>query len=326
MAPAAPPALAPTKAKPAHWNIERAIRKNILALAPYRCARDDYDQGILLDANENALGHALPAQNGTAVDSPSLSLSLPLASSDPPSSLPLPPSLARTASFDDLDLHRYPSPTHYDLKQRLRELRGLPSEHNLFLGVGSDEVIDLLFRIACVPGKDRALVCPPTYGMYSVCAQVNDVDIVKVDLDVEGGAFRPKVDEVRPRLALSLSLPSSTDILYLAPQINRTLSAAAKSANPIKLIYLCSPGNPTGTLIPLDDVRAILANPDYEGLVVVDEAYIDFADKSKSAVELLVNEGWSNLVIMQTLSKGFGLAAIRSVPLSLFLLPSRTRN
>ncbi|GAA5924239.1 hypothetical protein JCM3775_005632 [Rhodotorula graminis] len=260
MPPAAPPPLAPTKPKPAHWNIYRAIRKNILALAPYRCARDDYDQGILLDANENALGHALPAQNGSAVDT----------------------------SFDHLDLHRYPSPTHYDLKQRLRELRGLPSEHNLFLGVGSDEVIDLLFRIACVPAKDRALVCPPTYGMYSVCAQVNDVDIVKVNLDVEGGAFRPKVDE-----------------------INRTLSAAAKSDNPIKLIYLCSPGNPTGTLIPLDDVRAILANPDYEGLVVVDEAYIDFADKSKSAVELLVNEGWSNLVIMQTLSKGFGLAAIR---------------
>ncbi|TNY19427.1 pyridoxal phosphate-dependent transferase [Rhodotorula diobovata] len=262
MPPAAPPPLAPTKPKPQHWDIQRAVRKNILALAPYRCARDDYDQGILLDANENALGHALPAANGD--------------------------SSVTDTSFDDLDLHRYPSPTHYDVKQRLCELRGVPSPHNFFLGVGSDEVIDLLFRIACVPGRDRALVCPPTYGMYSVCAQVNDVEIVKVDLDVEGGKFRPKVDE-----------------------INRTLSAAAKSDNPIKLIYLCSPGNPTGTLIPLDDVRAILANPDYEGLVVVDEAYIDFASRDKSAVELLVNEGWSNLVIMQTLSKGFGLAAIR---------------
>jgi histidinol-phosphate aminotransferase len=74
---------------------------------------------------------------------------------------------------------------------------------------------------------------------------------------------------------------------------------------------LCSPGNPTGTLIPLADVRAVLSNPDYKGLVVVDEAYIDFGTDASSAVRLLVDEGWSNLVIMQTLSKGFGLAAIR---------------
>ncbi|BGP00249.1 hypothetical protein RTG_01949 [Rhodotorula toruloides ATCC 204091] len=251
--------------KPPQFSLEKAIRKNILALAPYRCARDDYSEGILLDANENALGHALPKeskqqQNGHAVDT----------------------------SFDDLDLNRYPSPTHFDIKQRLCELRNVPSPHNFFLGVGSDECIDLLFRITCIPGKDRVLVCPPTYGMYGVCAQVNDVEVVKVNLDVEGGAFRPKVDE-----------------------INRTLSEAAQSANPIKLLFLCSPGNPTGTLIPLDDIRAILSNPDYEGLVVVDEAYIDFAGADKSAVRLLIEEGWSNLVIMQTLSKGFGLAAIR---------------
>ncbi|GAA6058199.1 hypothetical protein JCM3770_005008 [Rhodotorula araucariae] len=265
MAPA-PPSLPPTAPKPPQWRIDSAIRSNILALQPYRCARDDYDDGILLDANENALGHALPSSSS----SPSSSSAQP------------------DTSFDDLDLHRYPSPTHYNVKQRLCALRGVPSPHNFFLGVGSDEVIDLLFRIACVPGRDRALVCPPTYGMYSVCAQVNDVEIVKVNLDVAAGAFRPNVAE-----------------------INRTLSAAARSENPIKLVYLCSPGNPTGTLIPLDDIRAILANPDYEGLVVVDEAYIDFATPDKSAVELLVNEGWSNLVIMQTLSKGFGLAAIR---------------
>lgn len=67
----------------------------------------------------------------------------------------------------------------------------------VFLGVGSDEVIDLLFRIACVPGKDRALICPPTYGMYAVCAQINDVEIVKVNLELEDGNFEPRVDEVR---------------------------------------------------------------------------------------------------------------------------------
>ncbi|GAA6002914.1 hypothetical protein JCM10207_001895 [Rhodosporidiobolus poonsookiae] len=247
--------------KPAHFSLEKAIRKNVLALLPYRCARDDYDQGILLDANENAIGHSLP----------------PTQQQDGPD-----------GSFDALDLNRYPSPTHYAIKERLCALRGVPSVHNFFLGVGSDEVIDLLFRITCIPGKDRALVCPPTYGMYSVCAQVNDVEIVKVNLDVEDGKFRPKVDE-----------------------INRTLSAAASSPNPIKLLYLCSPGNPTGTLIPLDDVRAVLRNPDYEGLVVVDEAYIDFGEDKDSAVRLLVDEGWDNLVVMQTLSKGMGLAGIR---------------
>lgn len=89
------------------------------------------------------------------------------------------------------------------------------------------------------------------------------------------------------------------------------MSEAARTAQPIKLTFLCSPGNPTGTLIPLDDIRAILANPDYKGLVVVDEAYIDFGPEGSSATKLLVEEGWSNLVIMQTLSKGFGLAGIR---------------
>ncbi|BGP16963.1 hypothetical protein JCM10213_007409 [Rhodosporidiobolus nylandii] len=257
---AAPSAASP---KPAHFSLDKAIRKNVLALEPYRCARDDYSDGILLDANENALGHALPPteQEGVAIDT----------------------------SFDSLDLNRYPSPTHYHIKQRLCELRGVPSVDNFFLGVGSDEAIDLLFRISCIPAKDRVLVCPPTYGMYGVCAQVNDVEVVKVPLKVDAGAFLPDVDE-----------------------INRTLSAASKTDNPIKLTFLCSPGNPTGTLIPLDDVRKVLANPDYDGLVVVDEAYIDFADPSRdSAVKLLVEEGWSNLVVMQTLSKGFGLAAIR---------------
>lgn len=94
-------------------------------------------------------------------------------------------------------MHRYPSPTHYDVKERLCHLRDVPSVDNIFLGVGSDEVIDLLFRIACIPGRDRVLVCPPTYGMYSVCAQINDAEVVKVNLDVTDGAFRPKVDEVR---------------------------------------------------------------------------------------------------------------------------------
>ena len=112
---------------------------------------------------------------------------------------------------------------------------------------------------------------------------------------------------------LFISLQTLADSSVIIRQINSTLSAASKTANPIKLLFLCSPGNPTGTLLSLDSIRSVLSNPDYTGLVVVDEAYIDFADEGRSAVKLLVEEGWSNLVIMQTLSKGFGLAAIRSV-------------
>lgn len=104
--------------------------------------------------------------------------------------------LTTIATFDHLDLHRYPSPSHIPIKDLLCNLRKVPSPDNIFLGVGSDEVIDLLFRISCIPGKDRVVVCPPTYGMYGVCAQVNDVGVVKVNLNAEGGKFTPRVEEV----------------------------------------------------------------------------------------------------------------------------------
>lgn len=171
------PELYPTK--PAHFDIEKVIRPNILALHPYRCARDDYSEGILLDANENALGHSIP----------------------PASSSVLEPELQPTLS---LDLHRYPSPTHDPIKQLLAELRGVSGPESIFLGVGSDEVLDLLIRVCVAPGMEKILITPPTYGMYSVCAQVNDVGIVKVPLELSGdageggerGRFSLRVDEV----------------------------------------------------------------------------------------------------------------------------------
>ncbi|KAI9062206.1 histidinol-phosphate aminotransferase [Trametes sanguinea] len=250
---------------PAHFDIERVIRPNILSLHPYRCARDDYSEGILLDANENALGHSIP----------------------PASSSTLEPELQPTLG---LDLHRYPSPTHDPIKKRLAEMRGLPGPEYVFLGVGSDEVIDLLIRVCVAPGKEKILITPPTYGMYSVCAQVNDVGVVKVPLETSGdageggerGRFSLKVDEIKK----------------------------AVSADPsIKLIFLCSPGNPTGTLIPLSSIRSLLEYEDFKGIVIVDEAYIDFADEKASAVSLL--KEYANLCVTQTLSKSFGLAAIR---------------
>lgn len=183
-------------AHPPHFDIERLIRPNILALHPYRCARDDYNEGILLDANENALGHSISRPSYVNGDAQH-------ATSAP-------------ADVDDdllaLDLHRYPSPSHPELKSRIAELRGLPGPEHVFLGVGSDEVLDLLMRVCVVPGgAEGILVTPPTYGMYGVCAQVNDVRVVKVDLELSGekgeggeeGRFSVRVDAVRTFLVPS---------------------------------------------------------------------------------------------------------------------------
>ncbi|KAJ6532746.1 pyridoxal phosphate-dependent transferase [Mycena vulgaris] len=245
---------------PSHFDIIKAIRPNILALHPYRCARDDYQDGILLDANENALGHSI-TRAGNEQD-----------------------------SFFDLDLHRYPDPAQNLIKERVASLRSLPGVDHIFLGVGSDEIIDLLMRVCVAPGKEKILITPPTYGMYSVCAQINDVGVVKCPLELTGaageggetGRFSVRVSEIKK----------------------------AVDADPaIKLIFLCSPGNPTGTLIPLSSIQAILDYENFKGIVVVDEAYIDFASDDASAVSLI--KEYTNLCVMQTLSKSFGLAGVR---------------
>eukprot|EP00980_Cylindrotheca_fusiformis_P017290 scaffold5347_cov130-Cylindrotheca_fusiformis.AAC.12 len=222
-------------------------RKNILELQPYRCARDDYSNGVLLDANENSYG---------------------------PTSLP-------TKCLDPYDnsnsLERYPDPYQMPLKELFAKYRGngLKPE-NIFVGVGSDEAIDLLMRVFCNPAQDNILITPPTYGMYKVCAKVNDVSIVSVPLTAD---FDIRVPEM---------LDAVTD--------------------ETKLLFICSPGNPTCKAIPLLEIEKIASSNQYKGLVVVDEAYVDFSDKG-SAVEL-VNK-YPNVVVMQTLSKAFGLAGIR---------------
>ncbi len=151
------------------------------------------------------------------------------------------------------------------------------------MGVGSDEAIDALLRCFCIPARDKILVCPPTYGMYSVSAQVNDVGLVKVPL-----------------------LPAP-DFAIDVPSILSTLSSS--EASHIKLIYICSPGNPTGSLIKKEDLQQVLEHPTWNGVVVLDEAYIDFAPEGSSLAEWVAE--WPNLVVMQTLSKAFGLAGIR---------------
>ncbi|KAJ3044815.1 histidinol-phosphate transaminase [Rhizophlyctis rosea] len=245
------------------FDLQAAVRPNIWALKPYRCARDDYSTGILLDANENAYGPALPKSYQSPVTLPS------------------------DASYSDAHLERYPDPYQIEIKTALAQLRGLSSPDHFFLGVGSDESIDMVIRVFCVPGKEKVLICPPTYGMYTVCAQVNDVEVVKVPLDVEGGRFQLQVEEIKKAL----------------------------DADPlIKVVFICSPGNPTGTAINHDDIRAILNHETYKGVVVVDEAYIDFCvteeGQPPASVAKWVEE-YPNLIVCQTLSKSFGLAGIR---------------
>ena len=175
-----------------------------------------------------------------------------------------------------------------ELKQLLCDLRNTKthtsrslSPKNLFVGVGSDEAIDALLRCFCIPGHDKILTCPPTYGMYAVSAQVNDLQIVTVPL-------------------------KTADAFSLQPElINQTLSSDPS----VKLVYICSPGNPTANLIKKSDIQKVLEHPTWNGVVVLDEAYIDFAPEGSSLSQWVTE--WPNLVVMQTLSKAFGLAGIR---------------
>ncbi|KAK0653313.1 Histidinol-phosphate aminotransferase [Lasiodiplodia hormozganensis] len=256
------------------FNLETCARPNILALQPYRCARDDYkDDGtnILLDANENAYGPGLALEGNGKLRNGVYGME-------------------DNIEVDFLGLNRYPDPHQIPLKERLCDLRNT-NHHtqtelrpdNLFVGVGSDEAIDALLRAFCVPGKDKILTCPPTYGMYSVSAQTNDVGIVKVPLI------------------------ASQDFALDAPAINEVLSGP-EGAN-IKLVYICSPGNPTGALVSKSAVEQVLTHPTWNGIVIVDEAYVDFAAEDASLAQWTTE--WPNLVVMQTLSKAFGLAGIR---------------
>lgn len=171
------------------------------------------------------------------------------------------------------NFNRYPDPLQLDLKDALSKIKGVPIE-NTFLGNGSDEAIDLLFRAFCNPGKDNVIILPPTYGMYEVSANINDVEVRKVNL-----------------------LPNfQLDLEGIAEAIDENT----------KLIFICSPNNPTGNSIVRTDIETVLAN--FKGLVVIDEAYINFA-KQRTFIQELTE--YPHLVILQTFSKAWGLAALR---------------
>ena len=170
-------------------------------------------------------------------------------------------------------LNRYPDPLQWELKKALERVKGVPAE-NTFLGNGSDEAIDLVYRIFCEPRVDNVVAISPTYGMYKVCADINDVE------------YRP--------------VPLEEDFSLDA---ERLLSAADEHT---KAIFLCSPNNPTGNSLQRDEVHKVLTR--FPGIVVVDEAYSDFAAQRPFRLDLAT---YPNIIVLNTLSKAWGCAAIR---------------
>ncbi len=171
------------------------------------------------------------------------------------------------------DVNRYPDPQQRSLKVELAKIKNVSTEH-ILLGNGSDEVLDLLFRAFCEPGKDNVITLPPTYGMYKVLANINNIENREILLNSD---FEPNVEEI--------------------------LNSVDQNT---KMIFLCSPNNPTGNSFSEEKIIHILEN--FKGLVIIDEAYIDFSTEESWLNKL---EQYPNLVITQTLSKAFGMAGIR---------------
>src|SRR5574343_57048 len=216
------------------FNLNTLVRENIAQLTPYSSARDEFSGEAKVFLDANENSLGSPLKKW---------------------------------------YNRYPDPHQKSLKEKLAQVKGISTEH-IFLGNGSDECIDLLYRCFCNPGKDNVIICPPTYGMYEVSANINDIVVKKIAL--------------LPNFQLDLSgIEDAID-------------------EQTKLIWICSPNNPTGNSLNRIDIETLLNN--FKGLVIVDEAYINFS-KQKSFVQELTE--YPNLVVLQTLSKAWGLAGLR---------------
>jgi histidinol-phosphate aminotransferase len=216
------------------FNLNKLVRDNIKTLKPYSSARHEFTGKASVFLDANENAYGSPLPE---------------------------------------KFNRYPDPLQWQLKFQLARIKGVPAE-NIFIGNGSDEVIDLAYRIFCNPSKDNVIVCPPTYGMYEVSGDINDVEVRKVNL----------INNFQLDVAGILS---------------------AVDAN-TKLLFICSPNNPTGNNMRREDVEIILNN--FSGIVIIDEAYINYS-KQKTFIQELTE--YPNLVVMQTLSKAWGLAALR---------------
>ncbi|MEP7279177.1 MAG: histidinol-phosphate transaminase [Bacteroidota bacterium] len=217
-----------------NFNIDNLLRDNIRTLVPYSSARDEFK-----------------GEASIFLDANENSLGSPL-----------------TRWYN-----RYPDPLQWKVKEKLSAIKGVPPQH-IFLGNGSDECIDILYRAFCNPGKDNTIICPPTYGMYEVSAHINDIAVRKA------------------RLLDNFQL----DLIHLENLVDEHT----------RIIWLCSPNNPTGNALHREDVETVLNN--FPGLVVIDEAYINFSRHRSFIPEL---QEYPNLVVLQTLSKAWGLAGLR---------------
>jgi histidinol-phosphate aminotransferase len=222
------------KKKQNMFSINNILRENIKNLVPYSSARDEFQGEASVFLDANENAFGSPLEQ---------------------------------------QFNRYPDPLQYAVKKRLSEIKGVPPR-NIFLGNGSDEAIDILFRSFCNPGVDNVILAPPTYGMYQVSANINDIEVRDV--------------------------PLTEDF-----QLNLEGIAEAIDQH-TKLIFVCSPNNPTGNSMNRADVETLLAN--FNGLVIVDEAYINFS-RQKTFIQELTE--YTNLVVLQTLSKAWGLAGLR---------------
>jgi histidinol-phosphate aminotransferase len=216
------------------FNIDSLVRENIKSLKPYSSARTEYSGDASVFLDANENSYGSPL---------------------------------------DENFNRYPDPLQWELKEALSKIKGMPPK-NIFVGNGSDEVIDLAFRIFCEPASDNVIICPPTYGMYKVCANINNVAVKEINLTLD---FQLDVDRILGQI------DSKT-----------------------KLLFICSPNNPTGNNLNRVDIETLLNN--FSGILIIDEAYINYS-KQKTFLQELTE--YENLLVMQTLSKAWGLAALR---------------
>ena len=216
------------------FNLQKSVRENIRNLKPYSSARHEFTGKASVFLDANENAYGSPGNE---------------------------------------KYNRYPDPLQWQLKNLLAKIKGVPAE-NICIGNGSDEIIDLAYRIFCNPGKDNVIICEPTYGMYAVYADINYIEIRKVNLTDE---FNLDVDGIM----------SATDINT-------------------KLLFICSPNNPTGNNMNRADVEVLLNN--FPGIIIIDEAYINYS-KQKTFIQELTE--YPNLIVMQTLSKAWGMAALR---------------
>lgn len=216
------------------FNLEQLVRENIKKLVPYSSARDEFHGEAKIFLDANENSIGSPLTKW---------------------------------------YNRYPDPHQKKIKEKLAIIKGVPPAQ-IFIGNGSDECIDVLYRAFCEPGKDNVIICPPTYGMYEVSAHINDVEVRKAKLL---GNFQ-------------------LDLIHMETLVDANT----------KIIWLCSPNNPTGNSLNREDIEMVLNN--FDGLVVIDEAYINFSRQRSFIPEL---KEYPNLVILQTLSKAWGLAGLR---------------